>query len=132
MVRVHRERINRGEGSLLMGLNLFSEGVDLPGDLCTHLVITKLPFPYFSGAVDRMEAEWLESMGQHPFMARSLPAASMRLIQMTGRLLRTETDHGRITILDYRVISKGYGADLLSGLPPYKRNFATANDDAHR
>ncbi|MBT4330020.1 MAG: hypothetical protein HOD58_08860, partial [Gammaproteobacteria bacterium] len=72
MVRVHRERINRGEGSLLMGLNLFSEGVDLPGDLCTHLVITKLPFPYFSGAVDRMEAEWLESMGQHPFMARSL------------------------------------------------------------
>lgn len=121
MVKLHHQRVERGEGSLLVGLNRFSEGVDLPGKLCTHVIITKLPFPYFHQPVDRSESEWLRRMGRDPFVVRSLPEASIRLIQMAGRLLRTESDRGRITILDRRVALKRYGKQLLNALPPYRR-----------
>ncbi len=126
MVRVHRQRIEQGVGSLLIGLNRFAEGVDLPGELCTHVVITRLPFPYFERPVEKSEAEWLTRTGRNPFAERSLPEASIRLIQMAGRLLRTESDRGRITILDRRIVLKRYGRQLLNSLPPYQRKLTVS------
>ncbi|HIG88487.1 MAG TPA: hypothetical protein EYQ04_00785, partial [Candidatus Thioglobus sp.] len=55
----------------------------------------------------------------NPFMEISLPDASLRLIQACGRLIRTETDTGKITIFDNRLTTKFYGKQLLSALPGY-------------
>ncbi|MGB2218415.1 MAG: helicase C-terminal domain-containing protein, partial [Porticoccaceae bacterium] len=66
-------------------------------------------------------AEWIEGQGGNSFFDISLPVASLRLIQACGRLLRTETDTGTVSILDKRLVSKRYGAQLLDALPPFRR-----------
>ena len=70
---------------------------------------------------DRALAEWIEVNGGNSFFDISLPLASLRLIQAAGRLLRTETDEGTVTILDKRLVSKRYGSQLLDALPPFRR-----------
>ena len=64
---------------------------------------------------------WLESQNRNAFMEISLPEASLRLVQACGRLVRHETDGGRITLLDRRIVTKRYGEALLDSLPPYRR-----------
>ena len=120
MVLEHIRRIEQGEGSIIFGMDRFAEGVDLPGDLCSHVVITKLPFPVFTRPIEQAKQEWVLRSGGQPFIALSLPAVSMKLIQACGRLLRKETDSGRITILDRRLLTKGYGKQLLAHLPNYR------------
>ncbi|MDO6749665.1 helicase C-terminal domain-containing protein, partial [Gilvimarinus sp. 1_MG-2023] len=66
-------------------------------------------------------SEWLESRGRNPFMDLTLPAASIRLVQACGRLIRKETDSGRISILDRRLTTTRYGKLLLDSLPPLRR-----------
>ena len=56
-------------------------------------------------------------------MELMLPDASLRLHQACGRLIRTETDVGRITILDRRIVTKRYGKQLLDDLPPFRRDY---------
>ena len=68
--------------------------------------------------------EWLESRGRNPFMEISVPDAALRLVQASGRLLRTESDSGRITLLDRRVLTRRYGRAILDSLPPFTRDFA--------
>jgi ATP-dependent DNA helicase DinG len=120
MVTRHINRIEQGQGSIIFGMDLFAEGVDLPGKLCSHVIITKLPFPVFTRPIEQAKQEWILRSGGQPFIALSLPAVSMKLIQACGRLLRKETDSGRITILDRRLVTKGYGKQLLSHLPKYR------------
>jgi len=120
MVIMHGERIERGEGSIIFGMDRFAEGVDLPGNLCSHVVITKLPFPVFTRPIEQAKQEWVLRSGGQPFISLSLPAVSMKLIQACGRLLRKETDSGRITILDRRLLTKAYGKQLLAFLPNYR------------
>ena len=121
MVRLHKERIDQGSTSVLMGLASFAEGVDLPGDYCRHVVIAKLPFAVPDEPLQEALAEWIEGNGGNSFFDISLPVASLRLIQACGRLLRTETDTGTVSILDKRLVSKRYGAQLLDALPPFRR-----------
>ena len=71
--------------------------------------------------VEAALSEWIESRGGNSFFDISLPIASLRLIQACGRLLRTESDTGRVSILDKRLITKRYGAQLLDALPPFRR-----------
>lgn len=124
ILRQHRERIDNGLPSIIFGLASFAEGVDLPGDYLTHVVITKLPFGVPDDPVDATYSEWIESQGGNPFAEWVIPMASMRLTQATGRLLRTEKDKGVITLLDRRFITRRYGKQLLAALPPYRRNFS--------
>ena len=119
MVLEHIERVNKGMGSIIFGMDRFAEGVDLPGKLCRHVVITKLPFPVFTRPIEQAKQEWILRSGGQPFIALSLPAVSVKLIQACGRLLRKETDLGRITILDRRLLTKAYGKQLLEHLPEY-------------
>ena len=119
----HKQRIDEGEGSVLFGLASFAEGIDLPGNYLTHLVITRLPFTVPDRPVPSALAEWIEQSGGNSFAELSVPEASVRLVQATGRLLRKEEDQGRITILDKRIVSKRYGQQLLQALPPYQRQF---------
>ena len=124
LLRHHKARIDDGERSTLFGLASFAEGVDLPGRYCQHVIIAKLPFAVPDEPLQEALAEWIELQGGNAFFQMTLPDASLRLIQACGRLLRTEDDHGKVTLLDRRVVSKGYGRQLLDALPPFRRQIS--------
>ncbi|SFV77589.1 ATP-dependent helicase DinG/Rad3 [hydrothermal vent metagenome] len=115
----HSELRKQGQGSVIFGLDSFAEGVDLKGDNLTHVVIVKLRFSVPTSPIDKTLADYLQSQNRNPFMEISLPDASLRLIQACGRLIRTETDTGKITIFDNRLTTKFYGKQLLAALPNY-------------
>ena len=71
MVLEHIERVNKGMGSIIFGMDRFAEGVDLPGKLCRHVVITKLPFPVFTRPIEQAKQEWILRSGGQPFIADS-------------------------------------------------------------
>ncbi len=124
LLRLHRERIDQGKSSTIFGLASMAEGVDLPGEYCEHVVIAKIPFAVPDDPVEASLAEWVEARGGNPFMDITVPDAAIRLVQASGRLLRTEKDTGLITILDRRLVSRRYGQALLNSLPPYRRQIA--------
>ena len=109
----------QNQGSVIFGLDSFAEGVDLKGDNLTHVVIVKLRFSVPTSPIEKTTQDYLQSQSRNPFMEISLPDASLRLIQACGRLIRTETDTGKITIFDNRLVSKFYGKQLLNALPGY-------------
>jgi ATP-dependent DNA helicase DinG len=115
----HTNLRKKNKGSVIFGLDSFAEGVDLKGDNLTHVVIVKLRFSVPSSPIDKTLADYLQSQNRNPFMEISLPDASLRLIQACGRLIRTETDTGKITIFDNRLVTKFYGKQLLAALPGY-------------
>ncbi|PMN88889.1 ATP-dependent DNA helicase DinG [Enterovibrio norvegicus] len=117
----HRKCCEQGKVSILFGTGSFSEGVDLPGNQLTNLIITKIPFAVPTSPVEEAHAEYVERKGGNPFMQISVPEASKKLIQSAGRLLRKEQDSGRVVLLDRRVINRRYGKALLDSLPPFKR-----------
>ncbi|MEH0666264.1 ATP-dependent DNA helicase DinG [Vibrio scophthalmi] len=121
ILKKHKTLVQCGKTSILFGTGSFSEGLDLPGDLLTNLVITKIPFAVPTSPVERSHAEYIERKGGNPFMQISVPEASKKLIQSVGRLLRKERDSGRVVILDRRLVTKRYGSALLNSLPPFKR-----------
>jgi ATP-dependent DNA helicase DinG len=121
LLNKHRERIDAGEPSVIFGLASLSEGVDLPGDYCTHVVIAKLPFAVPDNPVDLTLGEWIRAQGLNPFQELAIPDAAMKLVQASGRLLRNEADRGTITILDDRLLTRSYGVAILNSLPPYRR-----------
>jgi ATP-dependent DNA helicase DinG len=118
IIRQHKERIDGGYSSVIFGLASFAEGVDLPGDYCRHVVIAKLPFSVPEEPIDATLAEWVKQRGGNPFMEMAVPDAAIRLKQAVGRLIRTEQDSGRITILDRRLLKRHYGKAILRSLPP--------------
>lgn len=121
IVRRHKERIDAGKGNIIFGLASFAEGIDLPGRYLTHVIIVKIPFAVPDDPIQAATGEWLESRGRNPFMELTLPAASVRLVQACGRLIRKEDDSGRISILDKRLSTSRYGQLLLDALPPLRR-----------
>ncbi|EPL8955252.1 MULTISPECIES: ATP-dependent DNA helicase DinG [Enterobacteriaceae] len=121
IVARHKLRIDRGEASVIFGMASFSEGVDLPGDYCNNVIITKLPFMVPTDPVSLTLAEWMDSVGRNTFEEISVPDACIKLIQSVGRLIRTESDTGAVTILDNRLVTKKYGKGILDSLPPFRR-----------
>ena len=121
LVRRHKKRIDDGQGSILFGTQSLSEGLDLPGDYLTNLVITKIPFAVPTSPIEEAQAEFVQSKGGNPFLSITVPDAAKKLVQSCGRLLRKERDSGRITIYDRRLVSKRYGKAMLDTLPPFKR-----------
>lgn len=121
VLRQHKAAVDAGKGSVIFGLASFAEGVDLPGQYCTHVVIAKIPFAVPDQPVESALAEWVEQRGGNPFMDITVPDAALKLVQASGRLIRTEQDRGRITLLDRRVASRRYGRAMLDSLPAFKR-----------
>jgi ATP-dependent DNA helicase DinG len=124
VLRLHKAAVDGGEASVIFGLASFAEGVDLPGAYCNHVVIAKIPFAVPDQPVESALAEWIESRGGNPFMDITVPDAALKLVQASGRLLRTETDRGKVTLLDRRIVSRRYGRAMLDSLPPFKRTVA--------
>ncbi|WP_299788133.1 ATP-dependent DNA helicase DinG [uncultured Shewanella sp.] len=117
----HKKRCDENLPSIIFGTGSFSEGLDLPGEYLTNLIITKLPFAVPTSPVEQAHAEYIKIKGGNPFLQLTIPDASRKLVQSCGRLLRKEQDYGRITILDRRLVSKRYGKSLLDALPPFRR-----------
>lgn len=118
LLEKHKKRVAMGLTSVLVGMATMAEGLDLPGKLCEHVIILALPF---SVPTDPVEQELAEVLGSKYFGERSLPDAMTRLLQMVGRLLRRESDRGRITVFDRRLASTSYGRKMLAALPPFKK-----------
>ena len=117
----HREALSAGRPSIIFGLDSFAEGLDLPGEACVHVIIAKLPFAMPDNPIEKTQSRWIEQRGGRPFIEITVPEASIKLIQAVGRLIRTEQDYGRITILDSRIKTQQYGRQMLACLPPFKR-----------
>ena len=121
LLNKHKKHIDDGESSIIFGTGSFSEGLDLPGDYLTNLIVTKLPFAVPTSPVEQAHSEYIKLKGGNPFLQLTIPEASRKLIQSCGRLLRKEDDYGRVTILDRRLVTKRYGQSLLNSLPPFRQ-----------
>lgn len=121
LISAHASAVEAGLGSTLFGLASFGEGLDLPGRLCETVVITQLPFAVPTDPVGATYAEWLEARGRNAFVEVTIPQATRTLIQYCGRLIRGESDSGRIVILDNRLLSRRYGSRMLAALPDFAR-----------
>lgn len=120
MLARHRAAIDRGDRSMLFGLQSLAEGVDLPGEYCTHVVCAKLPFSVPDSPLEEARREWIESQGRSSFIEITVPETAVRLKQQLGRLLRTTEDWGTVTILDRRLVTKRWGGLLMRGLPDFE------------
>jgi ATP-dependent DNA helicase DinG len=103
--------------SVLFGTNSFWQGVDVPGEALSHVVIAKLPFDVPDRPLVQARTQEIEARGGNSFMEYSLPRAVLRLKQGFGRLIRKQDDRGAVTILDPRVVTKRYGRLFLESLP---------------
>ncbi|BBN80897.1 ATP-dependent DNA helicase DinG [Pseudoalteromonas sp. A25] len=121
LLKTHKSNIDNGKGSILFGTQSLSEGLDLPGVYLENLIITKIPFAVPTSPIEEAQAEFVQSKGGNPFLSITVPDAAKKLVQSCGRLLRKETDSGRIIILDRRLVTKRYGKAMLDTLPPFKR-----------
>jgi ATP-dependent DNA helicase DinG len=120
MVHSFRENI----GSVLFGTDSFWTGVDVPGEALSHVIVTKIPFESPGNPLVEARIEDITARGGNAFRDYSLPEAVLKFRQGIGRLIRSRTDTGIVTILDSRVTSKFYGARFMHALPPAApRNF---------
>ena len=103
--------------SVLFGAQSFWEGIDLPGNELTTLVIVRLPFTPPTHPVTEARHERIAATGQNPFMADSLPEAVVRFRQGFGRLIRTVSDRGVVVVYDKRLITSRYGQTFIKSLP---------------
>jgi ATP-dependent DNA helicase DinG len=120
LLQEHAKQRKRGMMSIIFGLQSLAEGIDLPGDLANEVVITRLPFQPPDDPREATLAEYLRNQGRDPFTELSLPSATIRLRQAVGRLIRSETDTGQVTMLDSRLVNTRWGQSLLKELPAFE------------
>ena len=115
-------RFRRLGNAILVASQSFWEGVDVPGDALSVVVIDKLPFAPPDDPVLAARIEHLQKSGRNPFMEYQLPRAVINVKQGAGRLIRTERDRGVLAICDPRMLSKPYGRRVWQSLPPMRRS----------
>jgi ATP-dependent DNA helicase DinG len=117
----------RREPGVLCATSSFWEGVDVPGEALSLVVIDRLPFGVPDDPLHRARCERLEEQGVDPFARYQIPRAALALRQGFGRLIRTETDRGVVAVLDRRLMTRGYGRAFLEALPPARRSVEIAD-----
>jgi len=111
--------------AVLLGTESFWAGVDVQGPALSQVIITRLPFENISHPIPEAKSEWLKQQGLSPFNEMTLPDAVIKFRQGIGRLIRSKTDTGRITVLDSRLLTKAYGKQFISTFP--KKEFDRFN-----
>ena len=114
------EKFKNDSSSVLFATDSFWEGVDVPGESLSQVIIVKLPFSVPSDPVFAARSEAVTKRGGNPFMDLSVPEAVIKFRQGFGRLMRCSTDRGVVTVLDRRVIEKRYGSIFMSSIPKTK------------
>jgi ATP-dependent DNA helicase DinG len=116
-----RSRLTRNfqrfEKSILLGTSSFWEGIDIPGEALSCLIIVRLPFTPPDDPIAEAKGELIQAKGQNPFSKHSLPEAVLRFKQGFGRLIRKKTDRGFVIIFDRRIVTTTYGKAFLKSIP---------------
>lgn len=117
-----RDRLTKSfkqhEQAILFGTSSFWEGIDIPGEDLSCIVIVRLPFSPPDNAIIARKSELLKQEGKNAFMDLFLPQAILRFKQGFGRLIRAKNDRGVVFVLDRRLSTKSYGKKFIQALPP--------------
>lgn len=112
------EEFRQNINSVLFGTDSFWQGVDVPGESLSNVIIFKLPFSVPDDPLLQARLEQIQQNGGSPFFDYQLPEAVIKFKQGFGRLIRTQKDTGIVVVLDPRIITKNYGRAFLKAIPP--------------
>ncbi|MCS7204918.1 MAG: ATP-dependent DNA helicase [Leptospiraceae bacterium] len=107
------------KNSVLFGLDTFRQGIDIAGDKLKGVILVKLPFLVPTDPIQEAQSEMEKEKERDYFLSVQIPEMIIKLKQGMGRLIRTETDKGIISILDSRIYQKQYGKFILNALSDY-------------
>jgi ATP-dependent DNA helicase DinG len=111
------DRFRNTDGAVLFATSSFWQGVDVQGEALSCVIISKLPFAVPSDPVVAARQKYIDDQGGNSFYEYSVPQAALTLKQGLGRLIRSTTDRGVLSILDPRIRTKSYGRVFLQSIP---------------
>jgi ATP-dependent DNA helicase DinG len=120
------KRFKKDGKSVLFGTDSFWQGVDVPGEALSNVMIVRLPFAVPDQPLLAGRLEQIQHQGGNPFRDYQLPSAIIKFKQGFGRLIRSKTDTGIVVILDARILNKSYGPQFLAAIPKCKIQIVSA------
>jgi len=121
------ERFKNTEAAVLFATASFWQGVDVPGEQLSCVIVDRLPFAVPSDPIVAARVRALQEDGRNPFAEFQVPQAVLSLKQGFGRLIRTKTDRGVLALLDTRLQRMPYGKIFLESLPRYGVTYELAD-----
>ncbi|MHB0927391.1 MAG: ATP-dependent DNA helicase [Candidatus Nanopelagicales bacterium] len=120
------KRFAADETSVLLGTLSLWQGVDVPGESCSLVIIDRIPFPRPDDPLHAARQARVDAAGGSGFMSVAVPRAALLLAQGAGRLIRSQRDRGVVAVLDSRLATARYGSYLRRSMPPF---YATTDRD---